>query len=336
MERIESGGTGFVEFSEIMHFFHDPEIFSWMKALTFTPIFRMLQPGLRIKEEDAACPTQSIVRIRTRTARESMIEKGEKKRQNLVPGVTNPIAVASGKGGVGKSTVAVNLAYSLAAEGKKTGLFDSDIFGPNIPRMLGIEGEMPKAVKGKISTVQKDGLRVMSLGLIARPDQAVIWRGPMVSKAIEKMLADVTWGVLDYMVIDLPPGTGDAQLTLSQRLSLAGAVMVTTPQSVSQSDVRRGIEMFRNVSVPILGLIENMSYYTCPTCGTKEEIFPGAGVEGITRDYSIELLGKIPIDPGISVGGDSGKPVVLTDADGEIGMAFREIARSVIRLTANR
>ncbi len=265
-----------------------------------------------------------------------MIEKKKSNRRNLAPGITNPIAVASGKGGVGKSTVAVNLAYSLAAEGKKTGLFDADIYGPNIPRMLGIEGEMPKAVKGKISTIEKDGLRVMSLGLIARPGQAVIWRGPMVSKAIEKMLADVTWGELDYLVIDLPPGTGDAQLTLSQRLSLAGAVMVTTPQSISQSDVRRGIEMFRNVGVPILGLIENMAYYTCPACGTKEEIFPGTGVEGITRDYSIDLLGKIPIDPGISAGGDSGKPVALTYADGEIGMVFREIARSVIRLTADR
>ena len=255
-------------------------------------------------------------------------------QRDLLPGVRNPIAVASGKGGVGKSTVAVNLACALAASGKKTGLFDSDIYGPNIPRMLGIEGRLPEAVDGKIAPIETDGLRVMSLGLIARPDQAVIWRGPMVSKAIERMLADARWGDLDYLVSDLPPGTGDAQLTLSQRLTLAGAVMVTTPQGVSQSDVRRGIVMFRNVGVPILGLIENMAYYTCPECGTKEEIFPGRGVEEMARDFSIDLLGKIPIDPRISASGDSGRPVVLTDPEGEIGMAFRDIARSVIRLTA--
>jgi ATP-binding protein involved in chromosome partitioning len=255
---------------------------------------------------------------------------------DLIPGVKNPVAVASGKGGVGKSTVAVNLAFSLKAKGKKVGLFDADIYGPNVPRMLGIEGVLPEGSKGKIIPIEKDGLVVMSLGLIARPDQAVIWRGLMVSKAIEKMLADVLWGDLDYLIIDLPPGTGDAQLTLSQRLTLAGAVMVTTPQSVSLSDVRRGILMFRNVNVPILGLVENMAYYLCPSCGAKESIFPGDGVRELIRDYSIDLLGRIPIDPRVSSGGDTGVPIALADPEGEVGMVFQSIAKSLIDTTANR
>jgi ATP-binding protein involved in chromosome partitioning len=255
-------------------------------------------------------------------------------RGTLTPGIRHPIAVASGKGGVGKSTVAVNLAFSLAAMGKSTGLFDADIYGPNVPRMLGIEGRVPEAVKGKIVPIEENGLRVMSLGLIARPDQAMIWRGPMVSKAIEQMLAGVQWGELDYLIIDLPPGTGDAQLTLSQRLSLSGAVMVTTPQDVSLSDVRRGILMFRNVDVPILGLVENMAYYCCPSCGEKAEIFPGTGIAGLIEDFSIELLGRIPIDPRISSSGDAGKPVVLSDPDGEVAMVFKAVARSLVDLTA--
>jgi ATP-binding protein involved in chromosome partitioning len=248
----------------------------------------------------------------------------------LIPGIRHPIAVASGKGGVGKSTVAVNLAYSLAAAGVKTGLFDADIYGPNIPRMLGIEGEVPTAENGKIRPIERNGLRVMSLGLIARRDQAVIWRGPMVSKAIEKMLADTLWGDIDYLVIDLPPGTGDAQLTLSQRIALTGAVMVTTPQSVSISDVRRGIIMFRDVNVPILGLVENMAYFTCASCGEKTEIFPGTEIGAMIDEFSLELLGRIPVDPRISAGGDGGEPIVLQDPESEAGAVFRRIAERLI------
>ena len=257
-------------------------------------------------------------------------------QSNHSPKVEYQIAVASGKGGVGKSTVAVNLAFTLSAMGTKTGLFDADIYGPNVPRMLGIEGQIPVARKGKIAPIERDGLKVMSLGLIAQPDQAVIWRGPLVSKAIEKMLADVLWGELDYLIIDLPPGTGDAQLTISQRLSLAGAIMVTTPQIVSLSDVRRGIAMFQNVDVPILGIVENMAYYTCPSCGTREEIFRGKGLEVMTRDLGINLLGRIPIDPRISSGGDIGKPVTITEPEGEVGMIFKEVARCVVELTGKR
>ncbi len=259
--------------------------------------------------------------------------RGSPLQRDLIPEVRCPIAVASGKGGVGKSTVAVNLAFTLSKMGKKTGLFDADIYGPNVPRMLGIEGQMPEVIKGKIVPIERDGMKIMSLGLIARPDQAVIWRGPLVSKAIEKMLADVQWGELDYLIIDLPPGTGDAQLTLSQRLSLAGAVMVTTPQGVSLSDVRRGIMMFQNVGVSILGLIENMAYYTCPTCGSKGEIFPGKGVKELIHEFGINLLGRIPIDPRISSGGDTGTPVTVTEPEGKVGMVFKDVARSVIDLT---
>jgi ATP-binding protein involved in chromosome partitioning len=258
---------------------------------------------------------------------------GRPLQRDLLPGVECPIAVASGKGGVGKSTVAVNLAFTLSTMGKKTGLFDADIYGPNVPRMLGIEGQIPEVIKGKIVPIERVGMKIMSLGLIARPDQAVIWRGPLVSKAIEKMLADVLWGELDYLIIDLPPGTGDAQLTLSQQLSMAGAVMVTTPQDVSLSDVRRGIMMFQNVGVSILGLVENMAYYTCPTCGSEGEIFPGKGVEELIHEFGINLLGRIPIDPRISSGGDTGTPVTVTEPEGIAGMVFKDVARSVIDLT---
>ncbi len=241
-----------------------------------------------------------------------------------------PIAVASGKGGVGKSTVSANLALSLSRLGEKVGLLDADIYGPNIPRMLGIENEHPEGIEGKIIPVERYGLRIMSLGLITRPDQAVIWRGPLVGKAIRQMLQDVEWGELDYLIIDLPPGTGDAQLTISQNLSLTGAVMVTTPQAVSLSDVRRGIVMFQNVDVPIVGIVENMAYYTCPSCGTREEIFPGNETGKLTTDFSIDLLGRIPIDPRVSSGGDSGEPAVVSDPEGVAGKVFKDIAGAVV------
>ena len=276
------------------------------------------------------------VHVDIHTAEKDSPQPASPIRRDLIPSVKFPIAVASGKGGVGKSTVAVNLAFSLAAAGKSVGLFDADIHGPNIPRMLGIEGKVPEATEQrKIVPIERNGVRAMSIGLIARPDQAIIWRGPLIGKAIEKMLIDVVWGDLDYLIINLPPGTGDAQLTLSQRVSIAGAVMVTTPQSVALSDVRRGILMFRNVDVPILGLVENMAYYACPTCGSREEIFPGRELEEMARELSVDLLGRIPIDPRISSGGDSGDPIVLTDPDGEVGSAFKGIAKVVIDLTEN-
>jgi ATP-binding protein involved in chromosome partitioning len=252
------------------------------------------------------------------------------RKPDLLPGVNNVIAVASGKGGVGKSTVAVNLAFSLSAMGKKTGLFDADIYGPNIPRMLGIEDIKPTSAEGKILPIEKNGLRVISIGIFALPEQPIIWRGPMVSKAINQMLSDVLWGELDYLVIDLPPGTGDAQLTVSQHLSLTGAVMVTTPQSVSLSDVRRGIEMFKGAGVPILGMVENMAFFNCPSCGSKEEIFPGTEIKKMIEELSIKSLGRIPVNPKLSSGGDSGNPLVLTEPAGEVGRIFNEIAGIIV------
>ena len=250
---------------------------------------------------------------------------------NVLPGVRHAVAVASGKGGVGKSTVAVNVAASLAQEGATVGLLDADIYGPSIPIMLGLRQSRPEVRAGKLVPLERFGIRMMSIGFIAGEETPVIWRGPMVSKLVQQFLGDVSWGDLDYLIIDLPPGTGDAQLTLSQAAPLAGAVIVTTPQPVALEDVRRGVRMFEKVNVPVLGIVENMAIFVCPNCGSQHEIFSRGGGEAAAREFEVPFLGEVPIDPAVRAGGDAGVPIVISAPEGPSAHVFRQIAGGIAR-----
>jgi ATP-binding protein involved in chromosome partitioning len=245
------------------------------------------------------------------------------------PGIKNVIAVASGKGGVGKSTVAVNLAAALKMDGARVGLMDVDIYGPSIPLMTGTEGVKPSIVEGKLSPVEAHGLKLLSMGYLVPAGQAVVWRGPMLHKAITQFFEDCEWGEIDYLVVDLPPGTGDVQLSLSQIFPLTGAVMVTTPQQVALIDVIKGANMFERVNVPLLGVIENMSYFVCPCCQTRSEIFSHGGGRAAAKEHGWPFLGEIPIDPSVRVGGDAGTPVVVSHPDSVVAKAFRATARTL-------
>jgi len=236
--------------------------------------------------------------------------------------------VASGKGGVGKSTVAANLAIELGRLGHKVGLLDSDIYGPSVPMMFGIR-ERPHIEGNRIIPFNKYGIKVMSLGFILETDTPVIWRGPMVMRAIEQMLGDVVWGALDYLILDLPPGTGDAQLTVTQKVPLAGAVIVTTPQDVALIDARKGLAMFRKVNVPVLGIVENMSSFVCPHCGEVTDVFKKDGGKRTAELLGTAFLGSIPLDPEIVAGGDAGVPISVADPTGPHAAAFRRVAEAV-------
>lgn len=250
----------------------------------------------------------------------------------LLPGVKNTVAVASGKGGVGKSTIAVNLAVALARGGARVGLIDADIYGPSIPMMMGIS-DQPRAYvdNGRTRLLPCDnyGVKVMSIGFLVDPDTAVIWRGPMASGALKQFLTDVDWGDLDYLLFDMPPGTGDIQLTLSQSLPLNGAVIVTTPQDISLADARKGVRMFEKVSVPILGIVENMSYHICPQCGHRDEIFSYGGGREAAREMNVPFIGEIPIQTRVREGGDRGVPIVELDPDSPLAASFVEAAMSL-------
>lgn len=246
-----------------------------------------------------------------------------------IPKVKNTIAVASGKGGVGKSTVAVNLALALGKSGAKVGLLDTDIYGPSIPMMMGIHKQLQATPDEKILPISNYGIKLMSVGFMLDEETPLIWRGPMVMQIVKQFLTGVAWGDLDYLIIDLPPGTGDAQLTLVQTIPLTGAVIVTTPQDIALLDARRAIKMFHEVNVPILGIVENMSYFQCPHCGEKTEIFSHGGGEKTSQRYNVPLLGKIPIDTHIREGGDSGKPIVVADPSSPQTEAFIKISETV-------
>jgi ATP-binding protein involved in chromosome partitioning len=241
--------------------------------------------------------------------------------------IRNAVAVGSGKGGVGKSTVAVNVAVALAQTGARVGLLDADIYGPNIPTMLGVD-KLPPPRGNKLVPAQAYGLKMISMGLLVKPGQPLIWRGPMLNSAIRQFLGEVEWGELDYLIVDLPPGTGDAALSLAQALPLSGAIIVTLPQLVSLEDASRGLQMFRTLEVPILGVIENMSYLDLPD-GTRMDIFGSGGGEQLSQATETPFLGKIPIDPEVRAGGDSGKPIVITNPDSAAGMALRSIAEGL-------
>jgi len=257
---------------------------------------------------------------------------GSSLKNSLLPNVKNTIAVASGKGGVGKSTVAVNLAIALAMDGAKVGLIDADIYGPSIPMMIGIN-EQPKIYQdtatAKMIPLENYGIKVMSIGFLIEENAPIIWRGPMASGAIKQFMSDVNWEKLDYLIFDLPPGTGDIQLTLVQTIPLTGAVVVTTPQEVSLIDVRKAISMFQRVNVPILGIVENMSYFIAPDTGKKYDIFGTGGGEKLTKELSVPLLGAIPINQSIRESGDKGKPFVITQPDSDDAKVMLEISRNL-------
>ena len=249
---------------------------------------------------------------------------------NLKPlaDVRNVIAVSSGKGGVGKSTVAVNLALALAADGASVGLLDADIYGPSQPHMVGLVGERPTTTDGKsMAPLEALGLQVMSIGFLIDPDQPMVWRGPMVTSALNQLLNQTSWRDLDYLIVDMPPGTGDIQLTLSQQVPVSGAVVVTTPQDIAAIDARKGLAMFRKVAIPVLGVIENMSTHICTACGHEEAIFGAGGADAMVRDFDVELLGQLPLDASIREQADSGNPTVAADPDSAAAEAFRSAAR---------
>ncbi len=245
----------------------------------------------------------------------------------LISGIKNIIAVASGKGGVGKSTTAVNLALALAAEGASVGMLDADIYGPSQPMMLGIAGR-PESKDGKsLEPMEGHGIQAISIGFLIDVDTPMVWRGPMVTQALEQLLRDTRWRELDYLVVDLPPGTGDIQLTLAQKVPVTGAVIVTTPQDIALIDARKGLKMFEKVGIPILGVVENMSTHICPNCGHESHIFGSGGAERMCRDYGTELLGQLPLDATIREQADSGRPTVVADPEGRVAEIYRRIAR---------
>ena len=254
----------------------------------------------------------------------------------LVPGIKNIIAVASGKGGVGKSTTAVNLALALAAEGASVGVLDADIYGPSQPMMLGIRGR-PESKDGKsLEPMEGHGLQAMSIGFLIDVETPMVWRGPMVTQALEQLLRETKWRDIDYLVVDLPPGTGDIQLTLAQRVPVTGAIIVTTPQDIALIDARKGLKMFEKVGIPILGIVENMSLHICSNCGHQERIFGEGGAARMAQESGVEVLGELPLDIAIREQADSGKPTVVFDPDGRVASIYREIARRVAVHIAER
>lgn len=257
------------------------------------------------------------------------LQSGGQSPQSLLPNVSSIIAVASGKGGVGKSTTAVNLALGIAANGKSVGLLDADIYGPSMPRMLGISGQ-PSSSDGKtLDPMENYGIKVMSMGFLVEEDTPMIWRGPMVQSALEQMMRDVAWGELDVLVVDMPPGTGDVQLTMAQRVPLTGAVIVSTPQDIALLDARKGLNMFLKVDVPVFGIIENMSYFLCPSCNERAEIFGHGGAREESGRLGVDFLGEVPLHMDIRSKSDSGHPVVVSQPDSDHAKSYRGIADKI-------
>ncbi len=271
----------------------------------------------------AVAPDARAIEIATR-----VVAHGVQRNLKPLPGVSNIIAVASGKGGVGKSTVAVNLALAIAADGGRVGLLDADIYGPSQPHMLDLVGQRPLSPDGQtLEPLKAHGLDVMSIGFLIDPDTPMVWRGPMVTSALNQMLLQTRWDSLDYLIVDMPPGTGDIQLTLSQQVPVSGAVIVTTPQDIAAIDARKGLAMFQKVSIPVLGVIENMSTHCCPSCGHESAIFGSGGAEQMSADFGVELLGQLPLDAGIRETTDAGRPTVVAAPDSAGARAFRRAAR---------
>ena len=257
-----------------------------------------------------------------------IVSHGVQPNLKPLPNVSNIIAIASGKGGVGKSTTAANIALALSRDGASVGVLDADIYGPSQPMMLGLSGRRPTSEDGKtMIPLKAHGLQVMSIGFLIDADQPMVWRGPMVTQALNQLLQQTRWTDLDYLIVDMPPGTGDIQLTLSQRVPVSGAVIVTTPQDIALLDARKGLQMFRKVSVPVLGIVENMSTHVCSNCGFEEPVFGSGGGETMARDFDVQLLGQLPLDVRIREQTDSGMPSVVADPDGPAAQAYMQTAR---------
>ncbi|SFW16554.1 iron-sulfur cluster carrier protein ApbC [Nitrosovibrio sp. Nv17] len=278
----------------------------------------------RVAERLGTLPGSGSVRVDVTS---KIVPHSVQRGVKLIPGVKNIVAVASGKGGVGKSATAVNLALALAAEGASVGILDADIYGPSQPQMLGISGR-PESPDGKsMEPMRAHGIQAMSIGFLIDAETPMVWRGPMVTQALQQLLNDTRWQDVDYLVVDMPPGTGDTQLTLAQKVPVTGAVIVTTPQDIALLDARKGLRMFQKVGIPILGIVENMSMHVCSRCGHEEPVFGQGGGAAMSRDYEVELLGSLPLDIGIREHADAGVPTVAADPGGRIAGIYRSIAR---------
>ena len=289
---------------------------------------KTLFEALRKRFTAAAMAVPGVERV-TVNLSSQVVAHAVQRGVQLLPQIKNIIAVASGKGGVGKSTTAANLALALAAEGARVGVLDADIYGPSQPTMLGISGR-PQSLDGKLmEPMENHGVQVMSIGFLVEPDQAMVWRGPMATQALEQLLRQTHWRELDYLIVDFPPGTGDIQLTLSQRVPMTGAVIVTTPQDIALLDARKAIKMFEKVGVPILGIVENMAVHVCTNCGHTEHIFGADGGKNMAAEYGMDYLGALPLDMQIRLQADSGTPTVVADPQGEVAQIYAQVARSV-------
>ena len=328
----------------------DPDLHRDIVTLGFVKELKVDDGRVRFQIEltTPACPVKERFKQQARDAVAALtwvtavevemtaqVREGAKKgSESLIPGVKNVIAVASGKGGVGKSTTAVNLALALSQTGASVGILDADIYGPSLPRMLNVEGRPQPEDGSKIPPSEAHGLKVMSMGFFMDEDTPVVWRGPMVGMAVEQLLRDVNWGELDYLVVDLPPGTGDAQLTLTQKVPITGVVIVSTPQDVALMDVKKGINMFHKVDAPVLGIIENMSYFLCPGCGHRAEIFSHGGARKEAERSGIEFLGEIPLDGAVREHADRGIPLLISMPDSPQSAKYREIAARIAAMVA--
>ncbi len=293
-------------------------------------------PACPVKEQMESQATEIIRALdgvtNVKVTMDAEVPQGRGIANNVaVPGVKNIIAVSSGKGGVGKSTVAVNFAVALAQDGAKVGIMDADVYGPNVPIMLGTGYDQPDVVNGQLKPIEAHGIKMISMAVLVPPDKPMILRGPMLHGVVRQFLTDVNWGELDYLIVDMPPGTGDVQLSLAQLVPVQGAVLVTTPQEVSLSDVRRAVKMFEQVNVPVLGVIENMSYFIAPDTGNRYEIFGKGGGQKLCNEYGLNLLGEVPLGMEVREGGDTGVPVVVSSPGSPQAKAFHKVAEEVAR-----
>lgn len=330
---------------EALRLVKDPDLHRDIVSLNFVKNLKIENNSVSLDIEltTPACPMREVIKNEAEKAilenidgvknvdikMTSAVRTSPHQQDNLLSEVKNTIAIASGKGGVGKSTIAVNLAVSLALDGARVGLLDADIYGPSIPLMMGINTR-PQMQDQKLIPPEAHGVKVMSIGFFIDPTQAVIWRGPMVSSALKQFMTDVNWGKLDYLVFDLPPGTGDIQLTLVQTILLSGIVIVTTPQDISLADARKAFAMFQKVNVPVLGIIENMSYHICRHCGHREDIFATGGGKKTAAELGVPLLGEVPIYSPIRIGSDTGKPIVVLETNTPQSQLIRKIAQNMV------